>query len=72
MADSIYEKAPKGPNFLLIVILSGIAILVILGVALLLVKKDGGKMAPHGPNPAPNSRLILPVPAHAPARNFVA
>ena len=60
MADSIYEKAPKGPNFLLIVILSGIAILVILALALFLVKHEGPKMSPHGPNPTPNSRMVMP------------
>ncbi len=60
MADSIYEKRPKGPNFLLIVILFGAAILLILGVSLLLVKKEGPKMEPHGSNPKPNARLVTP------------
>ena len=72
MADSIYEKSPKGPNFLLIVILSGVAILLILGIALFLVKREGPKMAPHGPNPAPNSRLVYPGAQQLPAEKLAA
>lgn len=59
MSDSIYEKAPKGPNFLLIVILSGVTILVVLLLILFTLEKDR-KLVPHGPNPTPNSRLVLP------------
>ncbi len=59
----LYEKAPKGPNFLLIVILSAVAILIVLVLALFVFKKDGGKMVPHGPNPEPNSRLLMPSPS---------
>jgi heme/copper-type cytochrome/quinol oxidase subunit 2 len=66
MSNSIYEKRPNGPNFLLIVILSGIAILVILAVALFLVKHEGKKMEQHGANPEPNSRLQWPLPASTP------
>ena len=62
MSDSIYEKAPKGPNFLLIVILFGVAILVVMVLALLVFKKEGKKMVPHDPNPEPNSRLWRPAP----------
>ncbi len=59
MSDPIYEKAPKGPNFLLIVILSGVVILVIMAAVLLFMHHDS-KLVPHGPNPEPNSRLLMP------------
>ena len=63
MADSIYEKRPNGPNFLLIVILSGVAILVILALALFVFKHEGTKMEPHGPNPKPNAHMVIPAQA---------
>lgn len=46
---------------MLIVILSGVAILVVLGLALLIVKHEGRKLEQHGPNPEPNSRLLTPM-----------
>ena len=55
-----YRKYPKGPNFLLIVVLASVAILVILAVALFVLHGTGGKLAPHKPNPTPNSLLIMP------------
>ena len=63
MSASIYEKAPKGPNFLLIVILSGVAMLLVFLAALFFLHRDSKKMIPHGPNPEPNSRLVLPAAA---------
>jgi hypothetical protein len=60
-----YRTYPKGPNFLLIVILAGVAILVILVAALFLVGDKGRQLVPHKPTPTPNSliRPLLPVPS---------
>ena len=55
-----YRKYPKGPNFLLIVILASISILVIAFLAVLFLKKDATKVIPHSPSGQPNSRLIEP------------
>jgi hypothetical protein len=55
-----YRKYPKGPNFLLIVILASVAILVVLAIGVFVVGGDGRKLIPHGPNPTPNSMLNPP------------
>ena len=55
-----YRKPPKGPNFGLIVAMACVAFIVILVIAVLLVRSKGTRMAPHAPNPTPNSRLLLP------------
>jgi hypothetical protein len=55
-----YRKYPKGPNFLLIVILASVAILIILAIGVFVVGGDGRKLIPHGPNPTPNSMLAPP------------
>jgi hypothetical protein len=57
-----YRKYPKGPNFLLIVILSCIAIVVLLSAAVFLIGGHGKTMEQHPPNPTPNS-LVVPLPA---------
>lgn len=55
-----YRKYPKGPNFLLIVILSCVVILIILAITVFVLGDHGKKMLPHGPNPTPNS-LVQPI-----------
>ncbi len=55
-----YRKYPKGPNFLLIVILASVSILVIVAIAIFVLKDRGQKLVPHGPNPTPNS-LVRPL-----------
>jgi hypothetical protein len=52
-----YRKYPKGPNFLGIVIGASAVILLLLAVAWFVLRKDAGKLAPHGPNPTPNSMI---------------
>ena len=64
-----YRKVPKGPNFGLIVALACVAFLIILAAAVVLLKMKGTKVAPHGPNPTPNS-LVLPLrPSVSASRN---
>ena len=53
-AHSIYGK----PNFLGIVIASGIAIIVILVAAYFVLGWDARKLLPHGPNPRPNAMVL--------------
>jgi hypothetical protein len=55
-----YRKYPKGPNFLLIVILASVVLVLLLVASVLLVGRDGRKLSPHSPNPQPNS-LIQPL-----------
>ena len=55
-----YRPKPKGPNFLGIVILSGIVILLILFATVLFLKKDAGKMNPVKRNQTPNSLVLRP------------
>lgn len=62
-----YRKYPKGPNFLLIVILLGVFILLALVAIVYVVGHRGGKLVPHNPNPTPNS-LVFPNPSSAPLR----
>ncbi len=52
-----YRKYPKGPNFLLIVILASVVLVVLLVASVLLVGRDGRKLSPHPPNPQPNSLM---------------
>lgn len=54
-----HHHHPKGPNFLLIVILASIVLIAGLIAAYFLVSADGRKMLPHRKNPEPNS-LSLP------------
>jgi len=55
-----YRKYPKGPNFLLIVILASVVLVILLIAAVFLVNSKGKTMAPHPPNPTPNS-LVQPL-----------
>jgi hypothetical protein len=55
-----YRKYPKGPNFMLIVVLSSIVLVIILAIAVFVVGEKGKKLEPHPPNPTPNS-LVQPL-----------
>jgi hypothetical protein len=55
-----YRKYPKGPNFLLIVIVSSIVLIVLLVAGVFLVGGHGKSLVPHRPNPTPNS-LVQPL-----------
>jgi hypothetical protein len=55
-----YRKYPKGPNFMLIVVLSSILLVIILAIAVFVVGEKGKKLEPHPPNPTPNS-LVQPL-----------
>ena len=56
-----YRKYPKGPNFLLIVILFAASILIIGLLAVLVLHWDVRKLLPGGqPNPHPTSSISLP------------
>jgi hypothetical protein len=54
--NDIYQKAPKSPNFLLIVILFGATILICFGLAYLFLT-DAGKKLWHRPPPNPNAMV---------------
>ena len=58
-----WRKYPKSPNFFGIVIWSSVVLVLILIAAWFILRFDGGKLIPHGPNPQPNS-LVRPL--HAP------
>jgi hypothetical protein len=56
-----YRKYPKGPNFLLIVILSGAATFIVLLGAVLLLNASGKRALPKlHPDPHPTSSILLP------------
>jgi hypothetical protein len=50
-------KAPKGPNFLLIVALAGVAIFVVLGLAMLFVPDAMHRLRLVHPDPHPTSQV---------------
>jgi hypothetical protein len=56
-----YRKYPKGPNFLLIVILSGVAILLFFAGAYLLLTDSGKKLLPGKYNHHPVSLVAPPL-----------
>ncbi len=63
-----YRKYPKGPNFRLVVILSGIVMLAIFLFAWLLLRSEGKKLVPKVPNKHPTSRMVpFPPPSNSPA-----
>ena len=47
ISDEVFDTLPKKPNFLLVVLLSGAAILVIFAVALLFLTDTGKKLFPR-------------------------
>jgi hypothetical protein len=55
-----YRKYPKGPNFLLIVILACVVLLLVMVAAVLFLRTDGKKVVPAHVNPTPNS-LVRPL-----------
>ena len=61
ISDEVFDTLPKKPNFLLIVIISGFAIVLILAAAYLLLTDDGKRLL-HGTHPAPTrSSYAAPV-----------
>jgi len=52
-------KAPKGPNFLLIVILFGVTIGICFVIALLVTGRFGRLIHPTHPDRHPTSRLVV-------------
>lgn len=52
---------PRGPNFLLIVILSGVAVILIFIAAYIVLIGTGKKIIPGRHNPHPTSSIALPV-----------
>ena len=59
--NEIYDTLPKKPNFLLIVILSGVTILVLFVAAYLLLSDTGKKLLPGlHPDAHPTSLLVVP------------
>ena len=59
-----YKPLPKSPNFGLVVAMACVAFLLLLAGAVLLLRSKATKMAPHAPNPTPNSQVqpLLPAP----------
>jgi hypothetical protein len=59
-----YRKVPKGPNFLLIVVLASVALLVVLIVCYVILGDKIHHMRMHKPDPTPNSLVqpLLPQP----------
>ncbi len=55
-----WRKYPEGPNFLGIVIGSSVVLVLLMIAAWFVLRADGRKMIPHGPNPEPNS-LVQPL-----------
>jgi hypothetical protein len=55
-----WRKYPKGPNFFGIVVGASVVLVLLLIAAWFVLRADGRKMIPHGPNPEPNS-LVQPL-----------
>jgi hypothetical protein len=68
-STSDYRQHPKGPNFRLIVILAGVAMIVIFIAAVLILKGGGKKLLPKVPDQHPTSQVLplLPHPNNSPA-----
>jgi hypothetical protein len=67
-SDSIYEKAPNKPNFFLILVLSGVAIICLFIGAYVFLRVEGTKLMPHPHKKAdPNAELTTPTQMSAPA-----
>jgi hypothetical protein len=57
--DEVFQIAPKKPNFLLILILSGITLIVMFLAAYLLLSDEGKKLLPGlHPDPHPTSYAV--------------
>ena len=68
ISDKVFDTLPKKPNFLLIVILSGFAIVLILAAAYLLLTDDGKRLLNGAhPAPVPTSYVVPAVRAPAPS-----
>jgi hypothetical protein len=55
-----HEHHPKGPNFLLIVILFAVSIIVVFIAAYIILAKGGKHLVPGKHDPHPTSQLVLP------------
>ncbi len=65
LSDKVFETAPKKPNFLLILILSGVTLMVLFAAALLLLTDSGKKLLPKlHPDHEPTSFLMQPAQNH--------
>ena len=57
--DELFEKRPNKPNFLLVVILSGVTILILFAVAYLLLSDTGKRLLPRlHPDAHPTSYVV--------------
>ena len=52
-----YRKYPKGPNFLLVVILAGVAMIAVCLIAVLVLRSEGKKLVPKVPDKHPTSQI---------------
>ncbi len=57
-----YRKYPKGPNFLLVVILAGVAMIAVCLIAVLVLRSEGKKLVPKVPDKHPTSQIIPQIP----------
>ncbi len=64
----IEQLPPNQPNFLLVVILFGAALVVIFLLAIFFVHFDGKHLTFRHHHANPTSQLVLPMPSHAPGR----
>jgi hypothetical protein len=60
----IEQLPPKQPNFLLVVILFGAALIVIFILAILFIGFDGNHLTFRHHRAHPTSQLVLPQPSH--------
>lgn len=56
----IEQRPPNRPNFLLVVLLFGAAILVVFVLAYVVLHFGNKHVVPDGNNPHPNAALVLP------------
>ncbi len=64
----IEQLPPNQPNFLLVVILSGVALVVIFILAIVFVHFDGKHLTFRHHHANPTSQLVLPMPSNTPGR----
>jgi hypothetical protein len=68
-----HDHHPKGPNFLLIVILFAVSIIVVFIAAYIVLAKSGKHLVPGKHNPHPTSELVRPTEIrNFPVKSFTA
>jgi hypothetical protein len=67
----IEQEPPNKPSFLLVVLLSGVAIIIIFILAIVILHLDGNRFGRHSFRKHPTSQLVLPS-APASARSALA